>query len=76
MRLLFVYVYPIKIKSIHPFELQCKQFAEHKLPFYVCPGTSSWNTLIGRTQNAIGNLKSAAKYGSENGAEGYLITGS
>jgi hypothetical protein len=40
----------------------------------VCPGTSSWNTVVGRTDNAIANLVNAAHHGRENGAVGYLIT--
>lgn len=34
----------------------------------------SWNSLIGRTENAIENLRNAAREGSKHGAEGYLIT--
>jgi len=58
----------------HPFSTLCPKFADLKIPFYVCPGTSSWNSLIGRTKNALENLKNAAKEGSKYGAEGYLIT--
>lgn len=58
----------------HPFASQCAQFAEAGLPFYVCPGTSTWNSVIGRTDNALGNLDSAAENGLANGARGYLIT--
>ena len=39
----------------HPFELECARFAEAGIPFYVCPGTSSWCSLGGRTANALGN---------------------
>ena len=58
----------------HPFEADCARFAAAGLPFYVCPGTSSWNTIAGRTDNAIGNLRSAAEHGLRHGATGYLIT--
>lgn len=58
----------------HPFSAQCAQFAEAKLPFYVCPGTSTWNSVIGRTDNALANLDSAAEHGLAHGARGYLIT--
>ena len=40
----------------------------------MCPGTSSWNTLIGRLPNARGNLLDAAEVGLARGAAGYLIT--
>jgi hexosaminidase len=58
----------------HPFAEHGKLFADAGLSFYVCPGTSSWNTLVGRTENALGNLRSAAINGQKNGAIGYLIT--
>ena len=49
-------------------------FAKSKIPFYVCPGTSTWQTLIGRHDNALANLRAAAKAGRKHGAIGYLIT--
>ncbi len=44
------------------------------IAFYVCPGTSSWCSIAGRTDNAIGNLRNAAESGLKNGAVGYLNT--
>ncbi|TVR20211.1 MAG: glycoside hydrolase [Anaerolineaceae bacterium] len=61
-------------ESNHPFEAHSRAFAEAGIPFYVCPGTSSWNALAGRTSNAIGNLRNAALHGKAHGAIGYLIT--
>lgn len=58
----------------HPFDDEASAFAEAGLEFYVCPGTSSWNSLGGRTDNAFGNLASAASAGRKHGASGYLIT--
>ena len=58
----------------HPFEQHGAQFAASGIPFYVCPGTSSWNTIAGRTDNALGNLRSAAEHGRRHGAIGYLNT--
>lgn len=58
----------------HPFADHSAKFAASGVPFYVCPGTSSWNALGGRTDNAIGNLLNAAESGLRNGAIGYLIT--
>lgn len=58
----------------HPFEEHGAEFAAAGVPFYVCPGTSSWNTIAGRTDNALGNLRSAAENGLRYGACGYLIT--
>ena len=58
----------------HPFEKEAAKFAMAKIPFYVCPGTSSWQTLIGRHDNALANLRSAAKAGKKFSAIGYLVT--
>jgi hypothetical protein len=61
-------------ESNHPFDSKGACFSASGIPFYVCPGTSSWNSISGRTENALGNLKNAAKNGRINGATGYLIT--
>lgn len=58
----------------HDFPGKSKLFAESGLQFYVCPGTSSWNAIAGRTDNAVGNLRSAADSGLKYGAIGYLNT--
>ncbi|MGA2280890.1 MAG: family 20 glycosylhydrolase [Verrucomicrobiota bacterium] len=58
----------------HPFDREAALFAKAKMPFYVCPGTSTWQTLIGRHDNALANLRAAAQAGHEHGAMGYLIT--
>ncbi len=58
----------------HPFEREARRFARSGVPFYVCPGTSSWTTLIGRHDNALANLRRAAAAGRRHGAIGYLIT--
>lgn len=58
----------------HPFTREAAAFAKAKLPFYVCPGTSTWMTLIGRHGNAFANLRKAARAGLRHGAMGYLIT--
>ena len=58
----------------HPFDEHGKLFASAGVPFYVCPGTSSWNSIAGRTDNALGNLQNAAENGLKHGAGGYLNT--
>jgi hexosaminidase len=58
----------------HPFDREAALFAKSKIPFYVCPGTSTWQTLIGRHDNALANLRAAARAGRKHGAIGYLIT--
>jgi hexosaminidase len=58
----------------HPFAEHLALFRQAGLDFYVCPGTSSWNSIAGRTDNAIGNLARAAREGKAAGASGLLIT--
>lgn len=50
------------------------KFVAAGLDFYVCPGTSTWNSLIGRNENGFENLKNAAIQGKKYFAKGYLIT--
>ncbi len=61
-------------ESDYPFNKNLVKFRDAKLDFYVCPGTSSWQSLIGRNYNAFLNLKNAAVEGKKYGAKGYLIT--
>ena len=49
-------------------------FVEAGLPFWVCPGTSTWNSFVGRWSNARANLLDAADVGRAQGASGYLVT--
>ncbi|MGB3716722.1 MAG: glycoside hydrolase family 20 zincin-like fold domain-containing protein [Candidatus Promineifilaceae bacterium] len=58
----------------HPFDKHGALFADSKIPFYVCPGTSSWNSVAGRTSNAVSNISNAAESGLKHGAIGYLNT--
>lgn len=58
----------------HPFDRETRAFAQSGLEFRVCPGTSSWQSVAGRTANAVLNLVNAAVSGLEAGASGYLVT--
>jgi hypothetical protein len=58
----------------HPFSEETSALARTGLEFYVCPGTSSWNSFAGRADNALRNLKSCAIAGRDNGASGMLVT--
>lgn len=58
----------------HPFAENVAKFAAAGLRFYVCPGTSSWNTVAGRTENALLNIASAVTHGAQHGALGVLNT--
>ena len=58
----------------HPFEKETAILAKSKVPFYVCPGTATWMTLLGRHDTAFANLRLAAEAGRKNDAIGYLNT--
>jgi len=58
----------------HPFDEHCAVYAHAGVPFYVCPGTSTWMSLVGRTENALQNMRSAAESGLKHGAQGFLNT--
>ena len=47
----------------HPFDEHCARFAAAGIPFYVCPGTSSWSVSPG-TENSITNISEAARAAS------------
>jgi hexosaminidase len=56
------------------FRPHVEPLADLAMPYWIAPGTATWNSLIGRVDNAIGNLRDAAQLGGEFGARGYLIT--
>lgn len=58
----------------HPFDRECDAIARRGLPFYVCPGTSTWCSFGGRTRNCLANIANAAAAGRRHGASGCLIT--
>ena len=58
----------------HDFAGNTTRLAEAGVPFYVCPGTGSWNGYLGRTDNAIANILNATENGLSNGAIGFLNT--
>jgi hexosaminidase len=58
----------------HPFAEEARTVAASGLSFYVCPGTSSWQSFGGRTGNMLANVSAAARSGVETGAEGLLVT--
>lgn len=61
-------------ESGHPFKKNLEIYKNAGIEFYVCPGTSAWNSITGRTKNMKENLLNAAIYGKKNGSIGYLIT--
>ncbi len=58
----------------HPFHEEARKFKEAGLDFYVCPGTSAWNSLCGRVENMRENMIAAERAGREYGAKGFMVT--
>jgi hexosaminidase len=56
------------------FEKWCKQLTQAGREVWVCPGTSCWRSITGRTSERRANLLRAARDGAQHGARGYLIT--
>ena len=57
----------------HPFEEQARLFRESGLDFLVVPGTSSWQSLLGRVDNARANLEQASRAALSHGARGFMV---
>lgn len=60
-----------------PFARGCVQAAEApagagRREVWVCPGTSSWRSITGRSRERRANLEAAAVQGLANGASGFL----
>jgi hypothetical protein len=58
----------------HPFAERTAALTEAGVAHWVCPGTSSWLSILGRVTNMKGNCLAAADDGLTNGSRGYLIT--
>lgn len=61
-------------EATSPFADRAALLAASGRPFWLCPGTSTWNSLVGRTTNMVGNCRRAAEVALDTGAEGYLVT--
>jgi hexosaminidase len=61
-------------ESNHPFEARSEALAGAGASQWLCPGTSSWMSFLGRLSNAVGNCWSAALAVGEGRATGFLVT--
>jgi hexosaminidase len=61
-------------EHMHPYESNCRKYDEAGLKYMVCPGTSSWTTITGRTENMKGNIANAVGNGIKYNAIGMLLT--
>ncbi|MDQ8203382.1 family 20 glycosylhydrolase [Pelagicoccus sp. SDUM812003] len=58
----------------HPFAEQCAIMQQAGLPYYVVPGTSTWNSIGGRLSTALLNIEAATDNALAHGATGLLLT--
>ena len=56
------------------FAAHTRTYADTGFPFWVAPGSSSWNSLIGRWPSARANIDDAVAVGAARGARGTLLT--
>jgi hexosaminidase len=61
-------------EASYPYEKNCRLLREAGLNYMVCPGTNSWTTITGRTDNMLTTISNAARNGSKFGARGLLMT--
>lgn len=57
-----------------PFDRWCELLGENGFEFWVCPGTSSWRSITGRTTERRDNLHAAAEAGVKYRARGFMVT--
>lgn len=58
----------------YPFDTECRELKKRNLEFYLCPGTSSWCSIAGRTDNMIQNVNKAIDCAHRYDAKGILMT--
>jgi len=63
-----------RYEAFQDFEKICKIYQAAGLHYLVCPGTSSWTSFTGRTDNMMANIQNAVQNGIKYGADGMLIT--
>ncbi len=57
-----------------PFDRWCTELKAAGRETWLCPGTSSWRSITGRTAERHGNLASCAASGVAHGIKGFLTT--
>lgn len=61
-------------EAFSPFEEHAALLEKEQVPFILCPGTSMWTSLTGRTDNMKGNILNSAKAAIAHHGEGVLVT--
>ena len=58
----------------YPFHKTLKRLGDLNVKFMAAPGTSTWNSLTGRTETMLENIRQAALHTKVNHGEGILLT--
>ena len=58
----------------YPYERHCKALQSSGLDYMVCPGTNSWTSITGRTDNMLATIEVATINATKYGAKGMLLT--
>lgn len=61
-------------ESYEPTEESCALCEKSGIPYCVCPGTGTWLTYTGKTEQMFGNIKNATENGLRHGCCGVLLT--
>lgn len=61
-------------ESLYPFDRNARKLDSAGVSFMLCPGTSSWTSITGRTQNMLDNIEKAAVNAVKYGAKGMVVT--
>lgn len=57
----------------HPFAKRAQQLSAAGLDFCLCPGTNSWSSYTGITDNMLGNIEAAGNAAHAHGAMGLIV---
>ena len=58
----------------HPWDARLEALSQAGIPFWTCPGTSSWQSILGRWSNACINIDEAVEAALDHGSAGVLNT--
>lgn len=58
----------------HPYDKRAKRLSDAGRKFCLCPGTNSWLSFTGMTDNMLACIKSAADAAYKYGAQGIIVT--
>jgi hypothetical protein len=61
-------------ESSYPYERHCKVLQASGLNYMVCPGTNSWTSITGRTDNMLATIEVATTNATKYGAKGMILT--